>query len=271
MTGKINGFVRENYDVAMVMGDHHFPFEDKAAVRITNHVLKDLQPETIYLIGDLADFYQCSTFDKDPRRIGNLQQDLDKVISYLGNVRKLAPSADIHYSEGNHETRLTRNLKKNPELYGLRALTIPALLEFDKNEIKYHPKEKPIVKNNFMITHGDIVRKHSAYTARGMIDKKGISGISGHTHRLGSHFLTNYSGPHAWYENGSLCDPSQEYMSGKPNWQHGFSLIYFKKGSKRFHVEQIPISSGKCLVNGAEYTITGSSSKKAKRYAREKK
>jgi hypothetical protein len=57
-----------------------------------------------------------------------------------------------------------------------------------------------------------------------------------------------------WMEAGCLCLLNPSYMMGKvPNWQQGFGIGFFKEGSKRFHMERIPIIAGKAMYSGVEF------------------
>ena len=97
---------------------------------------------------------------------------------FFKKLRQLAPNARIVFVKGNHCSRLERYLKKHPELYSLDALKLPNLLGLDKFNIEY--KDKGFKLGSLKIIHGDMVRKFSAYTARGEMEKHDSSGISSH-------------------------------------------------------------------------------------------
>jgi hypothetical protein len=134
-----------------------------------------------------------------------------------------------------------------------------ALLELDNKHIQVEMVEghKLYKHHDFIVTHGHIARKHSGYTAKGMLDTYGVSGISGHTHRAGTHYLKDESvgqaGAKVWYENGCLCDLDPEYCTS-PNWQHLISVGYFINGGQRhtgrFHIIPIPIVKSKIFFDG---------------------
>jgi len=118
-----------------------------------------------------------------------------------------------------------------------------------ENNVECIEKDEGVLFNgNFLITHAEIIRAHSGWTAKGMSDKHGGSGIHGHTHRLGSYYKTNRSGMYGWYENGCLCNLEPDYMV-HPNWQQGFSVITFTRGG-RFWVEQMQIIHRKFIYGG---------------------
>ncbi len=241
------------YEKSIFLSDMHIPFENEGALGVVKNFIKTFKPKKIFLLGDLCDFYSVSSFDKDPERINKLQNDLDEGHALLAQIRKGSPKSDIIYLEGNHEHRLQRYLWKHPEIASLKALMVENLLELKKLNIKYKDQFSSVKYHQFLIEHGEIVRQQSAYTTRAMLDKRSLSGISGHTHRMGSHYLTNMSGNYAWFENGCLCKLDPEYVVGQPNWMHGFSIGYFKKESNRFSVKQIPIIKGKACYAGQEF------------------
>jgi len=200
------------------------------------------------------DFYAISTFDKEPERITKLQEELDQGIAFLRNVRQDAPGSTIIYLEGNHEARMQKYLWKHPEISSLNALNVKNMLELKSMDIEYIKQNVSHVRHKFVIEHGDVVRQQSAYTARAQLEKRGMSGLSGHTHRLGMHYRCDMSGNYVWCENGCLCDLNPEYVIGKPNWINGFSVGYFKKDrTNRFLIEQIPIIDGKITYAGVDY------------------
>lgn len=241
-------------EVILFISDIHAPYQDNMAIRAVIAFGKELQPDRIILMGDIVDFYAISSFRKDPIRALQLQKEIDEAVSILRIIRNEFPKIPIDLIQGNHEQRLQKYLwTKASELSGLRQLNVPALLKLESFNITYHSTGR-MKYRGLMIKHGDKVRKHSAYTARGEFDETGLSGISAHTHRIGLHCQTNEAGRYFWYEIGCLCKLNAEYMEGKtPNWQQGFAVGYFKKGSAKCNIHIIPIVCGKALYQGKEY------------------
>jgi predicted MPP superfamily phosphohydrolase len=242
---------RPESERAIFLGDVHVPFEDKAAVDLALAFTRWFKPETVFLIGDIIDFYSIpSKFDRDPSRLLALQEELDATVAFLKRVRKAAPNARIVYLSGNHEHRLIRYLWKHPEISVLKSLRLPVQLGLDDLEIEHHEYHEQVQWHGLLVEHGDRVSKVSAATAKSMLDARGVCGISGHVHRLGMYYKTDNSGVKVWMENGCLCSLSPSWIIGKPNWCHGFTIGYANKGSKRFICEQIPILSGKLWYQG---------------------
>jgi predicted phosphodiesterase len=244
------------------ISDIHIPYHDPYAWQLTLNITRQVKPTTINILGDALDFYQLSTFDKDPKQMenGRLQEDLDQWYRMVRDLQRAAPKkCKYKYLPGNHEDRLRRYLNRNPELYGLRALELPALMRLEELGIEYYEAEIEVVADLLVIKHGDVVRKDSAFSAKGELEKEkyAISTITGHTHRLGTHYARTRSRVVKAHENGCLCLLKPEYVKN-PNWQHGITMTtHF--GGELFHVEDIPyFNSGdhmKAIVLGELVTL----------------
>lgn len=238
------------YEKSVFISDIHIPYESKPAVKCMFNFIREFKPDNVFIVGDLTDMYNVSSFDKDPSRITSMQSDIDKTNRFLDKLQSIH-TGQIMYIEGNHESRLKRYLWKHPELESLKSLAIESLFELKDRKIEYVGQYMTYKYHGFVIEHGSLVRQHSAYTARAMHDKRGMSGLSGHTHRLGIYYHTNMAGKFLWAENGCLCNTAPEYVIGVPDWMNGFSVGYFK--GKRFNLEQIPIINGRAFHAGVEY------------------
>lgn len=242
-----------NYERTILLPDLHCPFEDECAASTALAFVRHYKPHVVFVLGDWIDFYQLSRFDKDPRRGLQLQDDVDRCILWLGRTRKAAPDARIVYLRGNHEHRLTRFLWGNAApLANLRNLSLPELLDFRANRIEY-AETGQIMHHGFCLKHGNVVRARSGASATGELDKEGVSGASGHTHRLSQVYKRNRAGFWTWAECGCLCDLAPEYMEGQtPDWQHGLAFGSFKQGGERFELSTRAIVNGKLVYDGCE-------------------
>jgi predicted phosphodiesterase len=244
------------------VSDLHIPYHDPFAWGLFLNIVEIVKPTKINLAGDLMDFYQLSTFDKDPAVIedGRLQENLDQWFRMMRMLQRVAPDdCDFEYIPGNHEDRLRRYLMRNPELYGLRVLELSALLRLDELGIKYSESEIDVVPGLLVIKHGSIVRKESAMSAKGELEREryAVSTISGHTHRMGTHYARTRNRVVKAHENGCLCLLNPEYVRN-PNWQQGLTMTtHF--GGELFHVEDIPfLNQGervKAVVLGEVVTL----------------
>lgn len=244
---------KKRYERTLIIPDEHCPYEDYRALHGVYKMAKKEKFDEVKIMGDMMDCYVLSKFDKDPDRLTGLQKEVDIAQYHLEELRKVH-SGKITLFEGNHEYRLKRYLMTNPEMSSLRRVNnIPSLLELNKFKVHYKKSEN---FHGVLFKHGNLVRKHSAYTAKGEFDNEGTSGVSGHTHRMGSHYVNNRSGAHAWFEMGHICDEkAAEYMEGKiPNWQKGFGVFIYDTVNKTWRVEQIPIIKNSFMYNGSTYS-----------------
>lgn len=241
---------------AAILQDTHNPFQDQRALREVELFLAELQPGLLIKPGDLNDFYQISKFDKNPARANKLQKDLDSTKRMNERQRQILPNSRQIELDGNHEDRLRRFLWSNSQaLASLDCLTIDGLYGLSDNEIEHIGYEEGLLINGvLMVTHGDLIRAHSGYTAKGMSDKHGGCGICGHTHRLGSYYKRDRFGIYGWWENGCLCSLDPDWITN-PNWQQGFSIVHFTK--ERFWVEPIQIINRKFMYGGKIYGSGG--------------
>ena len=236
----------------VALNDHHFPFSDPVAVGLTTEFIRNNRPQAIDILGDLLDIYGLSRFDHDPSRTGCLQSEIDEAKEYLAELRRACPKAEIRYSLGNHENRLQKYIWQNSsELASLKTLHLPHLLELEKLRIHCHDELHPYHVGPLLFVHGTMARKHSGASARAHYERYGCPVIHGHCHRIGAYYHRVWDTQHGAWENGCLCEMDPHYLL-KPDWQQGFSAIWFE-GQSRFQVEQIAIINGSYVYHGDEY------------------
>jgi predicted phosphodiesterase len=229
------------------INDLHIPYHDKKTLNVFYKFLKKIKPDKIVIAGDLLDFYELSTFDKDPQRRFTIQDEIDQCYEVLKELKNYC--SEIHFIKGNHENRLKKFLWKNPSLASIKVLELPKLLNLDSLDIKYHDFE--YVFRGFRFTHGTIVRQESGATAKAELLKYGSSMASGHTHRLAMYIKTDARGTVGAYEGGCMCDLNPEYIQGVPNWQQGFLIFNFD--NDRFFCQVVPIIDHKFIYGDKKY------------------
>ncbi len=235
---------------AILLGDTHHPFHDKQTIRLVLKFLKDWEPDNIFLMGDIVDCYAISRFDKNPKRANRLESEFRQAHKFLKDLRDNAPNSEITFLEGNHEARFVKYLwRKAPELASFKSLTIPELLNLDELDIIYKEYGEGIDYGHIYLTHGDLVSKHSGWTAKAHYEKHGGSGACGHSHRGGTYYKTKRGDTKVWAETFCLCDfdAAREYVKN-PDWCQGFSLVYSIRD--RFFFQQVPIVDRRFVVDG---------------------
>lgn len=248
---------------ALLLGDTHPPYHDPNVLAIGLAIAEDTQPTHFVHMGDGVDCYQISTYDKDPERVESLQDEIDMAREFLGAMRKATPRSKFTYLEGNHEDRLRRLLWRldGPAavLASLtafkQAMTWPALLglkDLSCDFVRYTEQTRKPLLPKFLVKHGNLVRKGSAMTARAEWEKYGMSGASGHTHRLGQFMHRDHNGNHIWIETGCGCDLTPDYCQD-PDWQNGMAFLTFEPETGAFEAVSIYVHRGLAVYGGKVY------------------
>jgi len=207
----------------LVIGDIHFPFEDKKTLKIVSRFIEDYEPDNIVINGDLLDCYSLSSFAKDPRIGKKMSDEIKMAKRYLQHLNSIS-DAKKYLIFGNHEIRMNRFLvNKAPELIDL--IDLETLLKTDGWDIiNCSNIENYINIDNWYIGHYDRVSKNSSYTVKNIMTDKGVNIIQGHTHRLGAYYIRYMDRTLRGFEGGCLCSLNPVYTEN-PNWQQGLIVI----------------------------------------------
>jgi hypothetical protein len=206
-------------------------------------------------MGDLLDAYTVSSFAKDPVRKLHLQEEVDSARALIEQMRAVCPDAVMDLVTGNHEQRVEKFLwTQAPALASLRCLRLAELLALDSYGITLHGREGFMLRPKFRVKHGDAVRRHSGHSAKAEFEKHGVSGVSGHTHRVGSYELRNDAGSFAWWELGCLCNLNAEYITGVANWQQAIAVGEFAVGGNRYSLDVVRIPEQRLVYQGYDYS-----------------
>ena len=239
--------------------DEHHPFSDPLARNVALQIVADFDPHTITAGSDALDFYSVSSFQKDKKVYGgSFQDEINAWKKAQAEWNDAAPNANRLFILGNHEARLRKRLLvKAPEFASLNVLELQKLLDFEGFGLRMAKNNEIVISGKLVIKHGDVVRKHSAYTAKAEMEKEmhRMWVMSGHTHRGGVHYSTPPRGDFvASFECFCLCDLNPSYVKN-PNWQQGIVLATVT--DDMVDVEPIPFfrKKGKVLARwrGKEY------------------
>lgn len=253
-------------ETTLIGNDFHFgPLtHSPEAEEIFLGVAADLRPHTTVLNGDLSDMLAISKYPKDVRHKQDLGTERRQFVSFLHRLHTIVAEwgGRIIETNGNHSGDSTvgrwwRYLSDRiPEVAGdpefqprldYRAMWHP---EWSKVEIV----DEHMITPGLIAVHGDVVRGHAAYSARGMLEKWRHSLIHAHTHRMGryGYHVPPVAGKkshqmRAW-EMGCLCRLDPPYGSGKAvNWQGGFGIVRHDEVGN-FGVEQVDIINDEAVV-----------------------
>jgi predicted MPP superfamily phosphohydrolase len=242
------------------VGDFHYPFVDEKAVDLLLQFIKDFQPDKIFLNGDIIDMWAISRFTKPLHIDVRIEQELVLLAKFLMKLRRVSHKSQIIYIFGNHEFRFEKYISQNAkDLVGLKKLSLPEqIVAFCSEDPKIKFVNSGLRENYFkygklLIGHFDRVNKHSAYTAKNLLEDKGVSLIQNHTHRGGASYKRDFSSFKVAHENFCMCNLNPEYTA-LPNWQLGFSVIHKWKTSDFFRITPVPIIKNMLLYGDKLYT-----------------
>jgi predicted phosphodiesterase len=232
------------YQLAVIANDFQVPFHDEKALLLFKLLLRRERPDWLILNGDFQDFWEISNYDLTPRSGREFRREIEIGKQILRSFRRTLPHARITWIEGNHEFRLRKYLIQNAkELYGLPGVSVPDIFDLAALKIDYVPCHELATRftDNFIrvgglyVGHWDKVSKNAGYAAKLLVEEKGVSLLQGHTHRFGVHARTMVDGRVLLgIENFSMCSRHQSYVS-HPNWQLGFSVVYFRPSKSGVH------------------------------------
>lgn len=249
-------------ETIVVISDMQIPYNDKRATKNLYRFLAEFQPDQIASVGDDVDFPQVSRWNKgmEGEYRGDLQQHISAGIKHFEAIRSVF-DGPVHVVRSNHMDRpLTYVRRYAPGLMGLRALTIPGLLDLERLGIEYHEQPYELAPG-WLLAHGDEgnLNTTAGGTALGLARKWGTSVVCGHTHRLGiqhDHMGHNLKITQRRYgfEVGNLMRlKDAEYLrTGQANWQQGFGILYVSNKT----VDPVPVvvrPNGSFRVEGKEY------------------
>jgi len=250
--------IKNNSEIAVVANDFHYPFQDNRVVKLWMSFLNDIQPDTVIINGDLLDCFALSKFDKDPKRQIRIEEEIAMGRNFFVKIREMLPKAHLVYIYGNHEFRFQTYLIRNaPDLRNLKGLSLEDQMELgglDVTIVNSGLKESYYKFGGLYIAHFNKVSQHGGYTAKQLVDAKGVSVLQGHTHRVGSSLRSYLNGNVlGGWDNGCMCDLHPQYVLD-PNWLHCFSVVYKEDKDNRFMVVQVPIIKYKFRFGGTLYS-----------------
>jgi hypothetical protein len=256
----------------LIFSDPHGWLADLTALRCINQVLQDSKFDEVIINGDVVDMPYISKHSQKLyedgilagySEVGEIEYTRDQILKPL----RLSTDAKIRIKLGNHCERIT-----NPYNLGDKQLARLAVLYKHFNSTKYEemldlketdgfiydPTDVYTMFDKFYVTHGLSLNKTAA--EKNIYEYMG-SGSTGHTHRLGSKYLTNRFKPYVWVESGCtrLTKQVEFFPTGKiADWQQGFVEVVFMKEQDevRFYARPVLILEGKCYYNGIIYNGT---------------
>lgn len=249
----------------LFLSDFQIPDQNDVALELIYKFIEDFVPDKIHLVGDILNFTKVAKYDQDPYYHMGMKEEIDlgrKILKNLVNVaRKVNPDTEVIWFEGNHENRLIKYLSRNASALaeitgedGEYVNSIPHLFALRKLGVRWVGVNDRHFEHGVRIEHGNVVRSKAGQTAHAMLDKRGASGLSGHTHRLALIMRTQGDQQRFWIELGSLCKfRFDSPYTIDPDWQNGFAFGYYSSDTKQFYPTIVPILNNTFVANGKLY------------------
>jgi len=227
----------------LLLSDIHIPYHNEEALEIALQYGEDNKADHILLNGDTCDFYNVSSYNKDPEE-RNLSNELQKTRQFLAHLRERFPQATIVFKIGNHEDRWEKFLiNKAPELLGISQFQMNEILNFDKWDVDLVTSMQKIKAGKHLtILHGHETRNSGVYPARTMLNRTKVCSIAGHNHRTSTYGEKTADDKYLYaWTLGCLCDMKPDYMPIN-QWNHGFGFLELKGND--FTVRNLRIING---------------------------
>jgi predicted phosphodiesterase len=228
----------------LVLSDIHIPYQDNKAIKAAIEYGKKQGVNTIYLNGDIIDFYQLSFHEKDPRK-RSFKDELEDARQFFKWLKEEFPSEKIYFIPGNHEARLERWLRvRAPELLDFQEWRLDVLLKLRELDIHFLQHKSKVYFGKLMVEHGDKLRGAGGVNpARTLLLKFKRPVLCGHFHRTSSANSKVYDDTvqMAW-STGCLCELEPEYFEVNEH-NHGFAIVDILPSGK-FKVDNKQIIEG---------------------------
>lgn len=254
----------------LVAGDLHFPAHCEASCAVFLETVARLKPARVILNGDTVDLLAVSRYPKDQRFTWSLREEAEAFHRFLHELVRIGSAwgLDIVETEANHSgngtaSRWHRYISdRAPALYAH-----PKAADLLAYQTWWYPEWAPIrlaesvvIADDLLVIHGDIVRKHAAYSARAHAEKWHSSVMHSHTHRMGASMEripaigNRPEGIRRAFEIGCLCDLKPSYVTA-PNWTNGFAIVQEDASGDGYGVELVTIHQGAAVVTTLGETV----------------
>jgi hypothetical protein len=257
----------------VISSDHHWGCHDERAEAIILQAIEAIRPRGYILDGDGADMLGISKYPKDARRgkSWELRDEQRAAKSWWRSVGSLMQQwgGVLYETEANHSgnsvaSRWRRYLNENASaLFQLDGFEEDCTYQryFHHPDVPVAMVEEVVIANDLRVRHGELVRKHGAYSARAHGDKWQSSVMHGHTHRIGSSIKRRPGIPGVrpdefirTYEIGCVCKLDPDYCPGG-DWAQGFAVVHVDEPTNSYGVELIQIVNGRATSSTLGGTI----------------
>ena len=213
----------------VVFSDAHFwPDDYTTAYKALLMIIKEFRPKVVIANGDIFDGSQNS---RHPR-IGwthspTVKEELEACQDFMGNIQNASIGAQLIWTMGNHDARFETFLAAQaPQYEGVSGFTLKDHFPHWQPCWSYWINEDTCVKHRW---------KGGWSAGRSNSLNAGVNIVTGHTHQLTVHPLSDYNGTRYGIQTGTLADPNAEQFihyteDGPKDWRSGFALLSFERG-----------------------------------------
>lgn len=225
------GNTRRGMDIekgrVIVFSDAHFwPDQTTTAFKALLEMIKEFRPHAIVCNGDALDGASISRHPRqDWSKLPTVQEELEAVQYYLGEIEAVAKGAKMFWPLGNHDARWEMRIIENlPAFEGVVGTTLK----------EHFPAWLPCwsfwVNEDTCIKH----RWKGGFSAgRANSLNSGVNMITGHTHHLSVMPVSDYNGTRWGVQTGTLADLHGQqfaYTEDTPkDWNSGFVMLSFER------------------------------------------
>lgn len=205
-----------------ILPDLHIPEHDAGAMWWALKSLMGARVDGLILLGDVVSLDAVSRFQKPPKGLTILEQELEAGRNFFGLLGQILPGLKERvYLFGNHEARLSSYLIRNaPALVELPQVQLRQLLDLDADWVTV-PYGQLVERQGVIFQHGKLFG-HNTCRKNLLLGK---SVVQGHSHRLGVvHHRFPGGAEIASIELGCLCSYVQNYTS-VTDWTHAYGIL----------------------------------------------
>lgn len=239
------------YKKPLILSDIHLPFHDMEALLLAIQHGKEMGVDSVYLNGDVLDFYDISRFLKEKIYL-SAAEEREYFYRFIALVKDEL-DVPIFYKLGNHEERWNHYIMRNAPAFGeFEDFNFKSVFKLDELGIQYISSRQKVYMGKLIVIHG-----HEAgdsffspvNPARGAFLKYKTSTLSGHNHQTSSHFESNLHGENiGCYSTGCLCALNPDYRPfAYTKWNHGFAIVEIEEDGN-FNVDNYRIKNGKVYL-----------------------
>jgi hypothetical protein len=216
----------ENGTVLIGSDIHIWPNHRTTMQRAFVQFAKALKPTAIVLNGDVADFPSISRHPSIGwEKIPTVQEEIEAIRDWLEEVIQASPNSRRIWAAGNHDLRFESRI----------ANVLPQAAGIEGMHLKDHfpgwtPCWRVDINNDTVVRHREFGGEHADWTN---VMKSGKTIVTGHDHRAGVVFYSDYTGLRFGVRTGYMCDSPMDpqfsnYLEGRmPNWHAAFVLLTY--------------------------------------------